>query len=169
MKSNITIVGLVDNFKKEVAKVLADKLEKLFADVNEILIYNFVDGNMLETSGQEYFDKCENKVVRQILECENVLINVNLPTFNKEINYELFKEHSVIVYLKLNMNQYKTLNKLENYGDKLFLKQDLFKDRDELLQRKSDVCVEIDELSLKRCVENILIGLKYFFENNVNN
>ena len=164
MVSNITIIGLVDNFKKEIAKNLASKLDMMLADVNELLIYNFVDGNMLDNFGQEYFDKSENKVVKSILSCDNIVINSNISTLNKQNNFNLFKEKSTIVYLRLSLKQFRTVNKIENYGEIAMINEAVFKERDEYMQSICDICIETEELSVNSCVENIMLGLKYFYE-----
>lgn len=167
MVSNITIIGLVDNFKREVSKTLAKKLDMLFADVNEMLIYNFVDGNMVDTLGQKQFDKNENKVVRTLLDCDNAVINSNISTINKQDNYVLFKEHSIIVYLRLSFKQFKIINNIENYGNIALINEEIFKERDKNMQSICDICVDVNELTVSSCVENIMLGLKYYFENNV--
>lgn len=163
MVSNITIIGLVDNFKKEIAKNLASKLDMMLVDVNEMLIYNFVDGNMLDNLGQKYFDKSENKVVKSILSCDNLVINSNISTLNKKDNFNLFKEYSTIIYLKLTFKQFKTINQIENYGNIASLNEQVFLERDKYMQSICDICIETQELSVNACVDNIMLGLKYFY------
>lgn len=164
MSPNITIIGMADSFKKEVSRTLANKLDKMFVDINEMLIYNFVDGSMLDNLGQKYFDESEKKVVSSLLDCDNIVINSNISTINKEENLSLFKEKSVIVYLRLTLEQFKTINKIENCGEIVTINEKMFNERDRHLQTICDICVETDELSANKCVENLMLGLKYYFK-----
>ena len=66
IKSNIAILCLSNNYSKYLGKKLADDLDMFFADISDILEYNLIDNNMLETAGKEYFDAQKERVINGI-------------------------------------------------------------------------------------------------------
>lgn len=166
MKNNITIIGLVGNFKKNVAKALADKLEIIFADVNDIMEFNLIDNHMIEFAGQDYFDKNETKTVKLLASYENTVITLNFSTLNKGNNLNILKKTCVIIYLRLNYEQFQILNKLENYGALSSINEKVFNDRDKLMNKMCDIAVEVDNLDVQNVVNHILMGLKNYFSKN---
>ena len=163
MKNNIAVIGLVGNFKKTVAKTLADKLEMVFADVNDIMEFNLINANMIDKVGQEYFDKNETKTVKMLASYENSVITLNFSTLNKNSNAEYLKKSCVIVYLKLNYSQFELLNHIENYGALASINEKTFNDRDKLMEKMCDISVEIHDLDATSVVNHILMGLQTYF------
>lgn len=166
MKANITVIGLVGNFKKTVAKLLSDKLEMIFADVNDIMEFNLINTKMIECAGQDYFDKNEAKTIKQLSEYENTVITLNFSSLNKGNNIKILKENSVIIYLKLNFDEFKVLNNLENYGALASINEKTFADRDKLLDKMCDISVEVEHIDATSVVNHILLGLENYYKNN---
>lgn len=164
MKANITVIGLVGNFKKNVAQALADKLEMIFADVNDIMEFNLINSKMIEHAGQDYFDKNESKTVKLLASYENTVITLNLSTLNKNNNIQILKENSVVVYLRLNFEQFQIINKIENYGALESINKRAYKGRDMLLNKMCDICVEVEDMNTNNVVDNIILGLKNYFK-----
>ena len=164
MKKNIAIIGLVGNFKKNVAKALADKLELFFADVNDIMEFNLINANMIEHVGQDYFDKNETKTVKLLASYENTIITLNFSTLNKSNNHKLLSENCIMIYLRLSFNDFQLLNKIENYGALNSINKKMYKDRDALLTKMSDIVIEIEKVDLEETIGNILLKLSDFLE-----
>ena len=67
MVSNITIFGLNNTFAKEVGRFLSDELEMFFADVMELLKFDFI--NLVEAQnivGKEYILKQERVKIKTL-------------------------------------------------------------------------------------------------------
>lgn len=163
MKPNITIVGLAGKFKKNVAIKLADKLDMIFADVSDMMEFNLVNSNMLEIAGQDYFDTCECKTLKQVEGCENAVVNVNMATLCKKNNVECVKNRSYVIYIKLVYEQFKIINELENYGALQSINLDLFNERDSFLSSISDIEICVEDMLVDHVVDGIIMGLKNIF------
>lgn len=164
MKKNITIVGLVNNYKKQVAKTLADELEMVFADVNDIMEFNLINSKMIEIIGQKYFDENEEKTVKTLSTYENTVITLNFSTLNKNNNIESLKKNSLIIYLRLNFDTFIEVNKAEVVGSLQKINGTAFNERDYLLKKISEIVVNIDEIDIANSVKNIIREIGNYYK-----
>lgn len=163
MKKNITIICLVNDYKKRVAKALADELEMFYADVNEIMEYNLINDEMLEKAGQEYFDKNESKTVKIIASYDNTILTLNFSTLNKGNNLQLLKKDSLIIYLKLNFEKFCELNRYENQKSLIKINELAFNDRDAHISKFADIIVEIVDAELPNVLNQIMDSIDKHF------
>lgn len=163
MKKNITILCLVDNFKKNVAKSLADELEMIFADVEQILEYNLINTDMIQKAGQQYFDQEEQSTLKHIASYHNTIISLQFSTFNKYNNMDILKENSLIIYLALNYSDFESLNAQENNRTLSKINHLMFDDRDKLMRKKADIVVDIKNLDVTLCTNQIILAIDKYF------
>lgn len=102
MKTNIAIISPNIKAIKSACKNLSDKLDMIFADVNDILEYNMVNQHMLEVAGKDYFDKEETKVLASVIGCNNTCLCCSFDILNKKNNFELIKSNCLVIFLKIN-------------------------------------------------------------------
>lgn len=167
MKSNITLIALNATFKKEIAKQLAERLGMFYVDVNDLIKYDLLNiKQVISVAGLDYYNKVETKTVGSVSSYENTLITLDNDTFFNNDNYKLLKDSSIFIYLKLNFNDYKTIqdNEKDNseYYEKL-LNEKLFIERDLILSSVSDIVVPIS-LSTKNKVNTITNKIKKYFK-----
>lgn len=163
MKKNIAVVCLVNDYKKRVAKALADELEMFYADVNEIMEYNFINDEMLEKAGQQYFDENESKTVKTIASYDNTIIVLNFSTMNKGNNLDILKKDCLIVYLKLDFEKFCELNRYENQTSLIKINETAFADRDAYLSSFADVIVQTNSSELPATLKDIMDSLDRYF------
>ncbi len=87
MVSNITIFGLNNTFAKEVGRFLSDELEMFFADVMELLKFDFI--NLVEAQnivGKEYILKQERVKIKTLSSYENTIISCDFRSLNTPDN-----------------------------------------------------------------------------------
>lgn len=101
VKNNIIIVSACQKNTKTLAKVLADKLNLLFADVEEILQYNIEDEfEIINKCGLDYLNKLKRKAILDIAGYENTFIYISLKLFVNDKNFDKFKKRGHIIFLK---------------------------------------------------------------------
>ena len=164
MKKNITIISLASSFKKHIAKKLADELEMIFADVNELMEYNLINDEMLAVAGQEYFDKNERKTLQTIASYENTILTVDFSTLNKSNNIDILKQNSLIIYLALNFEDLQNINKNELDKSQIKLSDIAFKDRNLLLKNYADIIIDVDSLDLSKVIDKILAEITKIYD-----
>ena len=166
MKKNLTIVGLNPEFKKSIAKKLADELEMYYIDINDFVKYDVIDfNNIIRTVGLEYYKNLETKAVNVVSSYENSLITLNLSTFFENNNYKLLKQNSSLIYIKINFPNFKNglLEERPNCAKyESLLDEKVFKQRDGILSKICDIVVEI-KLEEKNLIEKIIKSIKKYY------
>ena len=98
--NKIVIVSLCDRYTKSLAKHLSQTLEMLFCDTKELLAYELIDKKRLKKFvTKEYLDNAERSVFKHISSFENVVVSINFDCL--KANYDLLRETSLIVFVKL--------------------------------------------------------------------
>lgn len=98
--NKIVIVSLCDRFTISLSKSLAQSLQMMFCNTKDLIEYELIDKKELKKfSTKEYLDKAEQSVIKHIASFNNVLVSINFDQLTR--NYQLFKENSVIIFVKL--------------------------------------------------------------------
>lgn len=167
MKNNITIIALNGEFKKDIAKKLADKLGMFFVDVNEMINYDLLNINhVISVAGIDYYNKVESKTVKSISTFENSLITIDNDTFFNNDNYKYLKNTSIFIYLRLDFENYKTLLNKEKDKNKKYekkLNEKLFNERDALMLNLCDININVN-LQWKNIITQIIREIKKHFK-----
>ena len=163
MVSNITIFGLNNMYAKVVGKQLADELDMFFADVMELLTFDFI--NLAEAEnvvGRDYILKKERSKIRTLSTYENTVICCDYRSLNTIANYNNLKSNSIMIYLKLNE---KSLNKINsNFKDESNF--DLFSDvRMGLLENKAHITCDVSNLNVEQTVNLIIKSVQFYYNN----
>lgn len=161
MISNITVFGLNNKFSKEVGKMLSDKLDMFFADVMELLTFDFIDLVQAENIvGRDYILKQERVKIKTLSSYDNTVICCDFRSLNTLDNYENLKKGSVMVYLKPDSQTLLNINKKFS-GAANF---DLFNDvRMDYLDSKADVVCNINSTEIKDIVKQIIFNLEEYY------
>lgn len=164
MKKNISIISLINNFKKDIAKKLADELEMIFADVNDLMEYNLINDEMLAVAGQEYYDKNEQKTLKTISSYENTVLTINFSTLNKSNNFDILKNNSLIIYLAFDFTTFCQLNKQEFNKTLIKLNQIAYNDRDTIMKSYADIIVNVTDINLDNVLKQLLIAINGYYK-----
>lgn len=164
MEKNITVICLVNGFKKRIAKALADELDMMYADCNDVMEFNLINTDMINIVGQDYFDKNESKTLEMLCGYENTVLTINFSTLNKKNNINAINNSCLIVYLKMKFDLFVELNKMEVLGTLNKINEIAFKDRDALMTNISDVQVDIDEIDSQTVIKNILKEIESYYD-----
>lgn len=160
MKKNIAFISLKSQFCKDVCKSFCDDFEMIYADFNDILQFNLVNQNMLSVAGKEYFDAEEQKVLKSIVSCENIVLNIDFVVLNKGENLKLVKETCLIIYLKFTKKLLEQQNKkTDEQQKKLLVAYDA---ENKICSGFADLIVEIGGNVQKDC-KKITENIKKFY------
>lgn len=164
MKQNIAILCLVKQFGKDTAQKLSNRLDMFYADVNDLMEYNFINDATIKASGQQYFDKLEGDLLKKISEYVNSIFTLGFSTINKHNNIDFIKKGCLLIFLNL---KYEDFVKLNKKGNKNLEKLDslVYEDRKKIMNQYADIVVNIKntdkEIVLKEVVKSIKNYYKY--------
>ncbi len=151
-KINILIVSLNDKFSKNVASVLADKLDMFIADCHQMIVYDLIDPKqVIEKCGLEYFKQREKSVMKRCADFCNTVLSIDFDLFKE--NYALFYK-SIVIYLDLPEEKAaKVANKID------------FENRDKFIKKYADFSIIQDKCLVLQSAKKIINKLGEIYEN----
>lgn len=166
MKSNITIISGLNDYKKKIAKLIADKLEMFYVDVGELMEFNLVNINKaIKSAGKEYVERLEAKAVNTVSTYSNAVITLDVAAFNNPNSFKKLKDSSIIVFLYFAKDIYLQLFKKDKSVNKAIidLESKIFEDRANYLKQKSDIVVELDTKNQKEIIAKVLDSINNYY------
>ncbi len=155
---------LIKQIKKDISHKLAKNLDMFYADVNELMNYNYIDENTIKIAGQEYFDKLEADFIKKISDYENTVFSLNLATANKNKNIDTIKKSCLIIFLELNYQDYVKLNVKDSKSLEK-LDEMMYDSRNKLLTQYADIVVKIKKMDTDLILKNIIKEIKHYYKN----
>lgn len=154
MKTNIALVSLNFDHTRQLCKDLADQLDMLFADINDILEYNMVNQQMLDMAGKEYFDKEEKKVLASVVQCNNACICCKFEILNKNSNFDVLKSNCLVIFLEYAKSELKNSD--------IWQKQSYaFDVENSICKKNADISIKFSKN--KNTTKDILQSIKKFY------
>ncbi|MDD4210851.1 MAG: shikimate kinase [Clostridia bacterium] len=164
MKTNITLLLPLNDYKKQVGKLIANKLNMIYVDVEEFLKFELFDiDKALALGGYAYLQQEEDKLIKRLSTYNNSFITIDFSMFNREKNLAYLKENSLIVYLKFFEKDYIKLLKKEKTGAQFELDKKLFEKRDELMTEYSDLVVSLINTNKKDVLKAFLSAVNNYY------
>ena len=164
MISNICIVGLLKNYTKRISKRVADTLEMFYADVTELLEYEYINmASAQAIAGKEYMEKQETKKIKALSSFENILFTVDNYYLNNDKNLRYIKNGALVIYLRLNERMFNKCLKAEKLSkQEMTLLKNVAPERDMLLNGYADIVVDVSKD--KNIEKNILTKIEEYYE-----
>ena len=132
--NKIIIVSLCDKWTRECAKLLAQNLDMIFCDTEELIEYELIDKNALkQIASKEYLQESERKVLKHIASFENVVVAISYDYLSK--NIEILNGSSLVVYLSLSKIYIKENANPINYV--------AYESRSSDLKKLANVCISL--------------------------
>lgn len=151
-KINILIISLNDKFSKNVASLLADKLDMFVADCHQMIVYDLINPkHVLETCGIEYYKQRERSVLKRCAEFNNTILSIDFDLFKE--NFAFFNR-SLIIFLWLPEERIsKVVNKID------------FENRNNFISKIADQTIYQDKFMVVQSVKKIINKLGEIYEN----
>lgn len=98
---NIILVGFMGSGKTSVGKVLAEKLDLEFVDMDEAIVKEQGKSinDIFNDSGEAYFRELETEYLQHKVECKNIILSTGGGVIVKEENIELLHQLGKVVFL----------------------------------------------------------------------
>ena len=161
-KLNITLCGMMGSGKSAIGRILANKLDYNFVDVDKIIEVktNKTIKKIFEENGEQYFRDLEEKITINILENKKTIISLGGGAIiNKNIRNSIIK-NSYNIYLDVNIDI--LIKRLKNSKTrpliyKKNLKKELIniKDNKKKIYRKADLIIK-NENNIIETTEKII-------------
>ena len=168
MKTNISLICLLPNYGQTVAKILAEKVDMFYADVEDMFDFELGDLehilNVLgDKDGRKYIRETEAKVVKRICSFENTLISIRPETLFGNRNYDRIKKCSYIIYLQISPKFFKERSEFSKDCVDEKLVSLTFTEKDKLFVEKSDIIVNCSKLKEQKAIKKIISSVSSFF------
>jgi shikimate kinase len=169
---NISLIGFMGSGKTTVGKILAEKLNFLFIDLDKVieLAEDKTISQIFKSGGEKYFRDVESEVVKKIYINENCVFACGGGIVEREGNMDLIRQKSLIVYLYVSPRQaFDRLKDVEdrpilgNSSDMVFRKEIIYKlinKRDLLYKNNSNFNINTDNKNPELITEEILKKLQ---------
>ena len=161
-KHNISLCGMMGSGKSSIGKILANKLDYNFIDVDKMIEINArkTIKKIFEEDGEEYFRDLEEKITINILEHKKTIVSLGGGAIiNKRIR-KAIKNNSYNIYLKVDIDI--LTKRLQNSKTRpLIYKKNLKKELINLIgirekfYQKADLTVK-NEKNIIETTENII-------------
>ena len=169
MKTNITFICLLNHFSKNIGKLLCEKLDMYFVDVEDMINFELGDTNHILTvlgnkEGKKYMKDTESKIIKRIASFENALICVKCTTLFGNRNFDKLKKNSYIVYLQISP---KYLPKIAEESKDIIDEKMLtvaFTEKDKMFVDSSDMVVNCSTMKEKKVVKKVMSTINKFFK-----
>lgn len=137
---NIVLIGMPGSGKSLIGKLLAETLDRKFADCDEMIVSR--EGNIEEifkNHGESYFRKVETEVIKDISKESGYIISTGGGCVTVEENFNLLHQNSYVVWLKRDISLLSTEGRPLSKKSNL---EEMYKVRKPLYEKFSDYKVE---------------------------
>lgn len=171
MKTNIALVCLFNNYSRNVSKLLGDKLDMFYVDVEDMLDFELGDVEHIcevlgDVEGEKYINKSREKVVESICSFENTVVTMTPSVLFEKKIYEKVSKSCYIVYLQISPKHFADKSK----SGKDEIPNDIlgiaFSEKDKQYVAESDIVVDCSKLKETKATKKILGAIKKLFKQN---
>ena len=168
LKNNITIFCVLDNYGTTVAKMLSDKLGMYYADILDMFEYELIDtkhiiNSLGEEQGQKYIQDTEHRVIKNVSNFDNTLINIRPDKLFEEDNLASISKHSYIIYAQISPKFFDKRSKRRGGILSDAYKGNAFAQKDKCFVHKSDIVVNCSTLKESKAAKKIMAEITKFF------
>jgi shikimate kinase len=162
---NIYLVGFMGSGKSTVGKILAEKLNMNFIDIDKLIEEK--EGMKIKDifgqRGESYFRELERKQMKAIVNQEGLVVSTGGGLGANLDNINLMKKNGDVIWLDVSLNT--VLDRLKNDQDRPLLKQPIEKIKQLFEERKNvyrlaNIRINADKKTPSQIVEEILIKIK---------
>lgn len=170
MKTNVALIGFMGVGKTAVGKVLAQKLDRKFVEVDSLIEQKAgkTIPDIFEQDGEIFFRELEIEAIKEISEEENLVIACGGGVVLNQINIQRLKKKSVIVYLTASPRV--ILKRiLDSTDERPLLKtpkleeiRRLLKFRKPFYERAADIKIDTSKSDVNSIAEQVINKLKEY-------
>lgn len=163
MRNNITLIGMAGAGKSAVGKVLAEKVDFKFIDIDKIIAkeFNLKLQEIIDKHGEKKFLEEEEKAVLTLGDIENCIISPGGSIVYSDKAMKFLKDNSRIVFLDVPLDLIELrIGNHEPRGviglDKRSI-EEIFKERKPLYEKGADIIIKVEsDMSVGHIAETII-------------
>jgi shikimate kinase len=169
---NISLIGFMGSGKTTIGKILAERLNFLFIDLDKIieLAEDKTVSEIFKSGGEKYFRDVESEVIKKVYINENCVFACGGGIVEREENMDFIKQNSLIIYLYTSPKQ--AFERLKNAKDRPLLGNssdpdsrkeiinNLISKRDILYKNNSNLNINTDNKNPESITEEIVNKLQ---------
>lgn len=171
MKTNIALVCLFNNYSRNVSKLLGDKLDMFYVDVEDMLDFELGDVEHVkdvlgEKEGQSYINKSRERVLENICGFENTIITMDPSLLFEKKTLKQVSNSCYIVYLQISPKYFalRAKNSRDNVPNDIL--GIVFSERDKQYVDGADVVVDCSKYKEAKATKKVCAELKKLFKTN---
>jgi shikimate kinase len=161
---NISLIGFMGSGKTTVGKILAEKLDFLFIDIDRVI--ELKDGrkisDIFRIYGEDYFRKLETEVIKKIYKNKNCVFACGGGVIERKENVKVIKENSFVVYLSISPAV--AIKRLKDVTDRPLIEvqnrektiKEMIIKRDSLYRESAHLIINNDNIGPDKASEEIL-------------
>ena len=167
MKNSIALIGFMGVGKTAVGKVLAKELNREFVELDSLIDCKAGKPipEIFEQDGEVVFRELEIEITKEVSENKNQVIACGGGVVLNNINIDILKRNSIIVYLTASPRV--ILKRVSNGGERPVLKinnlltiQELLRFREPFYERAADFKINTSRANIKSVIEQIIDKVK---------
>ena len=169
MKTNIALICLLPNYSKNISKLLSDKLDMFYVNVEEMVDFELGDlehilNTLGERDGRKFIRDSENKIIKNVSNFENTIISINPITMFANRNFDRISKTSYIVYLQIAPKFFKI--RAQETADEISesMLNIAFTERDKMYVDRSDIVVNCSSYKTSKAVKKVVSSINSFFK-----
>lgn len=163
----IILIGFMGSGKTTIGKLLAEKLNLNFIEMDDVILKKSKRKNIneiFEKDGESKFRIIETEVAKELVNKEHAVISSGGGVITNKINIDYLKKEGVIVYLETSFESIK--KRLENIDDRPLFKDkksalNLYKKRLPIYTNFAQLVIATDKLNANQVADKIAKELNY--------
>ncbi len=167
MISNLVIACLREDIKQQVVKVLADKMEMYYADIDELVKYEVINPqDVIDKVGVEYLQQLIDKQVYNISTYENTIITASDNVLTSSKNILALKTSSLIILIKIPFKAYKKYVTKQANGvlqPADIINLNMFFDKEKIIEKSANIVVNAKWLNAKHIAKKVIKEIKKYY------
>jgi len=153
---NISLIGFMGSGKSTTGKIIAEKLNYLFIDIDKMIesVYALSINEIFKKYGESHFRIIENNIINKAYYNKSCVFACGGGAFNKEENIKIIRQNSYVVYLAITEEEaYERLKDktdrplLETKGDLMQKIRDIMEQRLSIYINNCDIKIDTDRKS----------------------
>lgn len=171
MKTNIALVCLFNNYSRNVSKLLGDKLDMFYVDVEDMLDFELGDIEHVkdvlgDIEGENYINKSRNKVIESVCAFENTIITIDPSVLFEKSTFKKVSSQCYVVYLQISPKYFASRAKSSCDNIPNDILGIAFAERDKQYVEGADIVVDCSKLKESKATKKIVSQIKKLFKIN---
>lgn len=168
MISNIVVACLREDVKQKVVKILADKMEMYYADIDELVKYEVINPqDVIDKVGVEYLQQLIDKQVYNISTYENTIITASDNILTSSKNILALKTSSLIILIKIPFKAYKKYITKQAKGvlqPADIINLNMFFDKEKIIEKSAHIVINAKWLNAHHIAKKVIKQIKAYYK-----